>query len=90
MGYISLTIVAFLVAFASPVVLATDTAPIPEDRSQIPQWFQTNVAPYFQRKGTLDPALEAAETARQIITVISYNIVRYSGLVLINSINKHN
>lgn len=88
MGYISLTIVAFLVAFASPVVLATDTAPIPEDRSQIPQWFQTNVAPYSQRKGTLDPALEAAETARQIITV-SYNIVRYSGLVF-NKFNKHN
>ncbi|KAH0887886.1 hypothetical protein HID58_050315 [Brassica napus] len=70
MGYISLTIVAFLIAFASPVVLATNTAPIPEDRSQIPQWFQTNVAPYSQRKGTLDPALEAAETARQIITSI--------------------
>ncbi|CAH8295790.1 unnamed protein product [Eruca vesicaria subsp. sativa] len=69
MGYLSLAIVAFLVAFASPVVLATDTAPIPEDKSQISQWFQTNVAPYSQRKGTLDPALEAAETARQIITV---------------------
>lgn len=76
MGYISLSTVAFLVAFALPVVLATDTAPIPEDRSQIPNWFKTNVAPYSQRKGTLDPALDAAEANRQIITV-SYIIVRF-------------
>jgi len=69
MGYISMSVVAFLVVFASPVVLATDTDPIPANRAQIPQWFKTNVKPYSQRKGTLDPALEAAEAARQIITV---------------------
>ncbi|CAA7026924.1 unnamed protein product [Microthlaspi erraticum] len=69
MGYISLSTLVFLVAFALPVVLATDTAPIPEDRSQIPQWFKTNVAPYSQRKGTLDPELEVAEATRKIITV---------------------
>ncbi|KAG7549873.1 Pectin lyase fold/virulence factor [Arabidopsis thaliana x Arabidopsis arenosa] len=69
MGYISMSVVAFLVVFASPLVLATDTDPIPENRAQIPQWFKANVKPYSQRKGTLDPALESAEAARQIITV---------------------
>lgn len=76
MGYISLAIVAFFVIFASPVVLATDTDPIPEDRSKIPQWFHTNVQPFSKRKGTLDPALDAAEASRQIITV-SYNIIQF-------------
>lgn len=69
-----MSVVAFLVVFASPLVLATDTDPIPETRAQIPQWFKANVKPYSQRKGTLDPALEAAEAARQIITV-SYYII---------------
>lgn len=74
MGYISMSVVAFLVVL--PVVLATDTATIPENRAQIPQWFKANVKPFSQRKGTLDPALEAAEASRRIITV-SYYIIRF-------------
>jgi len=69
MGYISLALVALLVFFASPVVLADDITPIPADRAQIPQWFMANVKPFSQRRGTLDPELEAAEASRRVIIV---------------------
>lgn len=85
MGYISMSVVAFLVLFASPVVLATDTDPIPEVRAQIPQWFKTNVKPYSQRRGTLDPALNAAEASRLVITVSKLNYI-FQNLVLLGSL----
>ncbi|XP_010546117.1 PREDICTED: pectinesterase PPME1-like isoform X2 [Tarenaya hassleriana] len=51
------------------VVLASDATPIPEARGQVDQWFATNVKALSQRKGTLDPALEAAEAKPLVITV---------------------
>lgn len=71
MGYISVSMVAFLVVFALPVVLADDVTPIPADKAQVEPWFTTHVKHFSNRrgKGILDPAVEAAEASRRIITV---------------------
>ncbi|CAH2073697.1 unnamed protein product [Thlaspi arvense] len=67
MGYTIL--LAMLVVFVSRMVWADDVTPIPEDKPGVTQWFNTNVAPLSARKGTLDPALEAAEASPRTITV---------------------
>ncbi|XP_010452709.1 PREDICTED: probable pectinesterase 49 [Camelina sativa] len=69
MGYISLSLIALLVVFAPPVVLADDITPIPAEKAQVEPWFKANVQPFPARRGTLDPALEAAEASPRIITV---------------------
>ncbi|KAL1196820.1 putative pectinesterase 49 [Cardamine amara subsp. amara] len=69
MGYISMALVASLVVFTSSVVLADDIIPIPAEKSQVEPWFKANVKPLSARRGTLDPALEAAEASPRIITV---------------------
>lgn len=69
MGYISLYTIAFLVLFASPVVQADDVTPIPADKAQVEAWFKANVQPLAARRGSLDPAIEAAETSPRIINV---------------------
>ncbi|CAA7026923.1 unnamed protein product [Microthlaspi erraticum] len=68
-GYISLYTIALLVLFASPVVQADDVTPIPADKAQVEAWFKANVGPLSARKGTLDPAIEAAETDPRIVNV---------------------
>lgn len=73
MGYIFLTMIAFLVIFALPAVVADDITPIPEDKAQVEAWFKANVQPYSARRGTLDPVLDAAEASPQIIKVRFYS-----------------
>ncbi|KAG8661125.1 pectinesterase PPME1-like [Manihot esculenta] len=60
-------LIAILVV--ATTVSSDDTTPIPADDSKVSNWFQTNVKPWKSRKGTLDPALEAAEAKSKIITV---------------------
>ncbi|XP_059627056.1 pectinesterase 1-like [Cornus florida] len=42
---------------------------IPADKAQLNNWFQTNVKPFMDRKGILDPALVTAESSPKVITV---------------------
>lgn len=77
MGYISVSMVAFLVVFASPVILADDITPIPADKAQVEPWFKANVKPYSARRGTLDPALEAAEASPRTISVSKSHFLSY-------------
>ena len=69
MGYKKVSILlALVVVFVTPMVLADDTIPIPEAKVQVEQWFTTNVAPLPARTG-LDPCLVAAEAEPRTITV---------------------
>ena len=52
-----------------PIAISDDNVPIPADKSQVSAWFTSNVKPYADRKGTLDPNLEAAETNVTVIKV---------------------
>ncbi|KAG6648999.1 hypothetical protein I3843_07G179200 [Carya illinoinensis] len=52
-------------------VVSDDATPIPADKAQINTWFDNNVKPYNQRKGTLDPALVKAEEGVEVIKVRS-------------------
>ncbi|KAM3344832.1 pectinesterase 1-like [Capsicum galapagoense] len=61
---IVLTILIFI-----PRVFSDDLVPIPADKSQLNSWFDANVKPLDTRKGTLDPALVAAEANKTIIKV---------------------
>ncbi|KAG8662198.1 pectinesterase PPME1-like [Manihot esculenta] len=60
-------LIAILVV--ATTVSSDDITPIPADDSKVSNWFQTNVKPWRSRKGTLDPALEAAEAKSRIIIV---------------------
>ncbi|KAE9605639.1 hypothetical protein Lal_00025220 [Lupinus albus] len=51
------------------VVFADDNAPIPADKAQLDKWYNQHVQPLAQRKGTLDPAVVAAEGAVSVIKV---------------------
>ncbi|XP_002511045.2 pectinesterase PPME1 [Ricinus communis] len=66
-GAIHYVIAATLLA--ATTVISDDATPIPAAEDQINSWFQANVKPFSSRKGTLDPALEAAETAPKRIKV---------------------
>ncbi|KAF3540917.1 hypothetical protein F2Q69_00018519 [Brassica cretica] len=69
MGYIHVSmLLAMVMVFVTPMVLADDNTPIPEAKPQVEQWFKTNVAPLPSRKG-LDPALVAAEASPRTINV---------------------
>ncbi|XP_018831068.1 putative pectinesterase 63 [Juglans regia] len=50
-------------------VVSDDAAPIPADNAQLNTWFDNNVKPYTQSKGTLDPALVKAEEGVKVIKV---------------------
>ncbi|XP_010523329.1 PREDICTED: pectinesterase PPME1-like [Tarenaya hassleriana] len=69
MAYMHLKLVAVLLVLASAAVLTGDATPIPQNKAQLQQWFRANVAPLAQRKGSLDPALVAAEAAPRVIRV---------------------
>ena len=63
---------AALVTFyllVSTFVIADDNTPVPGDSSQISNWFQNNVKPFQQRKGSLDSELVQAEEGVKIIKV---------------------
>ncbi|XP_030935929.1 probable pectinesterase 48 [Quercus lobata] len=53
----------------STFVIADDNTPVPGDSSQISNWFQNNVKPFQQRKGSLDSELVQAEEGVKIIKV---------------------
>lgn len=45
-------------------VVCDDQIPVPENKAQVENWFRTSIKPLSERKGTLDPALEKAETSK--------------------------
>ncbi|PWA55089.1 pectinesterase 2 [Artemisia annua] len=53
-----------------PRTISHDSIPIPKEKAQVQRWFKENVKPLKARKGTLDPALEAAEANPRIIKVM--------------------
>ncbi|KAI3735081.1 hypothetical protein L6452_14569 [Arctium lappa] len=59
-----------LILIILPPTISDDRVPIPQDRTQVHKWFKKNVKPLAARKGTLDPALEAAEANPRVIRVI--------------------
>ncbi|KAJ1399686.1 Pectinesterase, catalytic [Sesbania bispinosa] len=63
--------IALIVAFLTTnVVLSDDNVPIPDGKSQLNVWFNKNVAPFAQRKSTLDPALVTAENGAKVVRVM--------------------
>lgn len=58
-----------VILLVSTTVSSDDKSPIPADPSSLNTWFRDNVKPLASRKGTLDPALEAAEAKRRTIKV---------------------
>ncbi|KAL6291270.1 hypothetical protein ACE6H2_008780 [Prunus campanulata] len=65
-GFIIITI---LLA-ASTTAVADDSTPIPVDGSQVSSWFDNNVKPLTERKGTLDAAIVTAEDGPKLIKVM--------------------
>lgn len=61
-------LLTILVATAT-VVLANGDVPIPENEAQVNAWFNQNIRPFGERKGTLDPNLVKAEEGVKIIRV---------------------
>ncbi|EXC21091.1 putative pectinesterase 50 [Morus notabilis] len=61
-------LLTILVATAT-VVLANGDVPIPENEAQVNTWFNQNIRPFGERKGTLDPNLVKAEEGVKIIRV---------------------
>ncbi|KAF9683979.1 hypothetical protein SADUNF_Sadunf04G0070200 [Salix dunnii] len=57
------------ILLVSTTVSSDDKSPIPADPSSLNTWFQDNVKPLADRKGTIDPALEAAEAKQRTIKV---------------------
>ncbi|KAG5222495.1 pectinesterase PPME [Salix suchowensis] len=58
-----------VILLVSTTVSSDDKSRIPADPSSLNTWFRDNVKPLASRKGTLDPALEAAEAKRRTIKV---------------------
>ncbi|XP_034909013.1 putative pectinesterase 63 [Populus alba] len=57
------------ILLVSTTVSSDDKSPIPADPSSLNTWFQDNVKPLADRKGTIDPDLEAAEAKPRTIKV---------------------
>ncbi|KAG5247396.1 hypothetical protein OIU78_000725 [Salix suchowensis] len=57
------------ILLVSTTVSSDDKSPIPADPSSLNTWFQANVKPLADRKGAIDPALEAAEAKQRTIKV---------------------
>ncbi|EEF51644.1 pectinesterase PPME1 [Ricinus communis] len=66
-GFVQYAIVA--IVLTATIVSSADTTPMPDAASGIAGWFSANVKPLADRKGTLDPALEAAEANPKTIKV---------------------
>ncbi|CAH8320570.1 unnamed protein product [Eruca vesicaria subsp. sativa] len=68
MGYnrVSLSLTILLVLITWHVVYGNDATPIPQNKNQIEQWFNTNVPTLASRKYTLDPALLTAEATPRV------------------------
>uniref|UniRef100_A0A5B6ZZF5 pectinesterase n=1 Tax=Davidia involucrata TaxID=16924 RepID=A0A5B6ZZF5_DAVIN len=62
-------VIAVALIMTIPIVFCDDKAPIPAQKTQVNSWYQANVKPLAQRKGTLDPALETAEASPKVIKV---------------------
>uniref|UniRef100_A0A5B6ZWN6 pectinesterase n=1 Tax=Davidia involucrata TaxID=16924 RepID=A0A5B6ZWN6_DAVIN len=58
-----------MILVTMPIVFSNDKAPIPANKAQVNSWYQANVKPYGERKGTLDPALVTAEASPKVIRV---------------------
>ncbi|OAY45430.1 hypothetical protein MANES_07G060100v8 [Manihot esculenta] len=67
--FVSAQCVLIIILIVAPTVSSDDTTPIPADDAKVRNWFQTNVKPLASRKGTLDPALVAAEGKPKIIKI---------------------
>ncbi|EEF32171.1 putative pectinesterase 63 [Ricinus communis] len=72
-GMTSLDAIKCAIILVLAVLISTatsdDTEQIPESQSALNSWFEANVKPYASRKGTLNPALEAAEANPKTIKV---------------------
>ncbi|KAD2392884.1 hypothetical protein E3N88_39861 [Mikania micrantha] len=58
----------FLIIFRQTT--SNDNIPIPQDEARVESWFEENIKPLQVRKGTLEPALEAAEAEPKVIRVM--------------------
>lgn len=86
-GFIIITI---LLAGSTPAV-ANDSTPIPADGSQVGSWFDNNVKPLTERKGTLDAAIVTAEDGPKLIKVMKDGSGNFKTLTeAINSIPERN
>ena len=65
----SIQVAVVAIILAAIMVLSDDHVQIPADKTQLNIWFSQNVRPLSTRKGTLDPALVAAEASPKVITV---------------------
>lgn len=66
----STILVTLMVVFVTTqVVLSDDNTPMPPDKTQLGSWFNTHVGSLDKRKGTLDPALVAAEEGAKVVKV---------------------
>ncbi|XP_037492272.1 LOW QUALITY PROTEIN: pectinesterase PPME1 [Jatropha curcas] len=81
-----LSLLAFVVyaiiaiVFTAITVSSDDAAPIPEAEAEVNAWFEANVKPLADRKGTLNADLEAAEATPKTIKVIKvFNNCRFIG-----------
>ncbi|KAK3000229.1 LOW QUALITY PROTEIN: hypothetical protein RJ639_023848 [Escallonia herrerae] len=61
--------VILTIIFFITIVVSDDNAQIPPQRSQVDDWFRTNIDAYTARKGTLDPALAEAEAGTKVVKV---------------------
>ncbi|XP_050207863.1 pectinesterase PPME1-like [Mercurialis annua] len=62
-------VIFFISALLITTVSCDDAALIPSSDTAVNDWFQANVKPFASRKGTLDPALAAAEANPKTIKV---------------------
>jgi len=63
------TLIALAFALAVAIVHASDTTPVPTSKGALNSWFNHNIRPFKERKGTLDPALVKAEETVRIVKV---------------------
>ncbi|KAK3005110.1 LOW QUALITY PROTEIN: hypothetical protein RJ639_016527 [Escallonia herrerae] len=83
--------VILTIIFFIPIVISDDNAQVPPQRSQVDDWFRTNIMAYMARKGTLDPALVEAEAATKVIKVRADGTADFKTVTdAINSIPKGN
>ncbi|XP_037492130.1 pectinesterase PPME1-like [Jatropha curcas] len=67
LAFVEYAIIA--IVFTAITVSSDDAAPIPEAEAEVNAWFEANVKPLADRKGTLNADLEAAEATPKTITV---------------------
>ncbi|XP_059625308.1 pectinesterase 1-like [Cornus florida] len=58
-----------LMSILSTSVLSDDNCPIPAEKGQVESWFKTNVKPFNERRGTLNPAIVKAEGQPKVMKV---------------------